>query len=116
MFDKSDQNFLRLLDDPVKLDQRISQRGRTRRNGFIAGVLMTVFIFGQVFWVLGIHQSSISRGTPVGIQPPPGLVLLPLLFAILAVQQFLQALSAHCELRMLLLFKKLRDDKRVATP
>jgi hypothetical protein len=116
MFEKSDQDFLGLLDDPANLEKRIQQCGRTRLNGVIAGALMTVFIFGQVFWVLGIHQSSVSPGTPSGIQPPPGMVLLPLLFAILAVQQALRALAAHGELRTLLLFKKLRDDKSVVTP
>lgn len=46
MFEKGDQNFLALLDDPVILEERIQQCGRTRR---ITGTVMADFVFGLLF-------------------------------------------------------------------
>jgi hypothetical protein len=116
MFEKGDQNFLALLDDPVKLEERIQQCGRTRRTSGITGAVMAVFVFGHVLCVLCIYSSTISARSPLGAYTPPGMVLLPLLFALLALQQALRALAAHGELRTLLLFRKIRDDKSIVTP
>lgn len=116
MFEKSDHDFQALLDDPVKLVERIQGLARTRRWNTISATVLAVYIFGHVLWVLSIYRSSVSHQTPLGLNTPPGMVLLPLVFALLVLQQAVQAVIAHSELRMLLLFKKLRDDKSVVTP
>lgn len=63
MFKRSDQNFLALLDDPVKLEERIQQCGRTRRTrrtSGITGTVMADFVFGHVLRKLRDDKSIVT--------------------------------------------------------
>lgn len=102
MFEKSDQNFLALLDDPAMLDKRVSTLRTMRLINTITASFGLVAFFVILFMILGKHSK----------ESPPALVLMIVIF----LQPAIAAMMAQNELRTLLMFKKLRDDKSVVTP
>lgn len=102
MFERSDQNFQALLDDPHKLEMRVSTLRTMRLSNTITAAFGLVAFFAILFMMLGKHIKD----------TPPALVLMIIIF----IQPAIGAMMAHNELRMLILFRKLRDDRSVVTP
>lgn len=102
MFKKSDQNFLALLDNPDVMDRRISTLRTMRLIHTITATFGLIAFFVILFMILGKHSK----------ESPPALVLMIVIF----LQPAIAAMMAHGELRTLLMFKKLHDDKSVVTP
>lgn len=94
MFTKRDQQFLELLDDPVKLEKRLVDLAGVRKVTTFAAGFSGVAFFVCVF--LGMQQ------VPFSISPGAALMLL------LVIQQAISACLAHGELRTLLTFRALR--------
>lgn len=102
MFEKSDQNFQALLDDPDKLEKRVGTLRTMRLVNTISAAFGLIAFFAILFMMLGKHIKD----------TPPALVLMIVIF----IQPAIAAMMAHNEIRLLLLFKKLRDDKSVVIP
>lgn len=102
MFEKSDQNFQALLDDPDKLEKRISTLRTVRLLNTATAALGLIAFFVCFFMLLG-HQ---SKGTP------PGFMLM----VFILLNPVISAMMSHFELRTLMMFKKLRDTTSVTTP
>lgn len=116
MFEKSDQRFLQALASEEEFEKRLGSLTNQRRWSCILATALAVYIFAHVIFVLVTFQSTISDHTPFGLNVPPGMVLLPMIFLMLSLQWVVQAVVAHCEIRTLLIYKKLHDDKSVVTP
>ncbi|MEO5714542.1 MAG: hypothetical protein ABIT37_13735 [Luteolibacter sp.] len=109
MFTKLDEKFQATLDNDAELERQLSGLAEQRRRNTFIATAMAVYIFGHALFVLVIYQRTISTKNPMGLNVPPGMVLLPLLFSILVLQFAIKAVVAHCEIRSLLTFKKLRE-------
>ena len=116
MLKKLDQEFQATLEDETELEKHLAELFKKRRSSLLMAIGLAIYISAHVLFVLITYQSSLSAKTPFGFNVPPGMVLVPLLFVIGVLQWGAKAVIAHCEIRMLLLFKKLREDKIVVTP
>lgn len=115
MWRKRDQDFVELLDDPVKVEKRLTELASVRNWSVIAAIPMVILVFWVGFMILsGIIQNS-GRLSPVTSWHINGIINSIFVLVTLLVC-LSKAVSAHNELRMLLLFKKLRDDKSPVTP
>ncbi len=104
-----DQKFQAALDDEAKLREQLIGLTNQRRWNAIGAAVLAAYVFAHVLFVLITYQSTISAQIPLGLNSPPGMVLLPLLVSILLLQLVIKAVVAHCEIRTLLMFKKLRE-------
>ncbi|MES2920763.1 MAG: hypothetical protein V4819_04425 [Verrucomicrobiota bacterium] len=109
MLTQLDEKFQAALDDDTKLEEQLVRLANQRYWSTIAATALAAYIFAHAFFVLFTYRSSISARTPVGLNVPPGMVLMPLIFLILMLQWAVKAVVTHCEIRVLLTFKKLRD-------
>lgn len=101
---KSDAAFLSLLEDPEFLDKRLLILDKQRRQ-YALGAYDTggCFFAMQFVFLIAAWQFRTERPTPSFILT---FVFLPLMFGI-------KATLAHCEIRTLLMFKKLRELQKV---
>lgn len=115
MWKKRDQVFVQVLGDAAKLDKRLNELGSVRKWCGIASIPMVLVIFYVGFTILsGITQTS-GRLDHVTTWHVGGIINS--IFTIVSLLICLsKAVCAHNELRMLLLFKTLREDKSVSTP
>lgn len=116
MMKKADQDFLTSLSDEVKLEKRIQEFVSSRMWNTISAVVLAILTFAHVLFLIVIYKDSISTTNPFGVNIPAPMMLMPAVFFPLLLINAIKAVAAHCEIRMLLLFKKLRDDKSVVTP
>lgn len=108
MFTKLDKKFQAALDDEARLGEQLAGLTKQRRWNAIGAAALAVYICIHVLLVLITYQSTTSAKTPLGFNVPPGMLLMPLLFTIMLVQCAIKAVAAHCEIRTLITFKKLR--------
>lgn len=113
MFKKSDQEFLAVLDDGVSAEKRIGELARARKWNAVTAAALATLIYAHVLFLLVTYNNSISPQTPFGVNIPTPMLLMPAVFIPLLIINAIKAVGSHCELRTLLLFKKLRDDKNV---
>lgn len=113
MLTKLDENFQATLDDNIKLELHLANLASQRRLSTFAATALAVYIFAHVIFVICTYRSSISAQSPLGLNVPPGMTLLPLIFLILILQSAVKAVAAHGEIRSLLTFKKLRDMREI---
>ena len=115
MWRKRDQDFVELLDDRMKLEKHLNVLASVRKWSAIATIPMVMLVFWVGFTILsGIIQNS-GRLNPVTSWHISGIINL--IFVLVSLLVCLsKAVSAHNELRMLLLYKKLRDGKSPVTP
>lgn len=108
MLKKQDQDFFDMLDDPAKLEKRLSDLASQRILFVITAALSALVFFFVLFVLLAANtqsvgmtdQPSVSIATPVS----GCLTMVTSLTICLA-----RAIGAHGEIRTLLSFKKLRD-------
>ena len=116
MLKKLDQEFLATLEDETELEKRIAGLVRSKFWHTFTAVALAILICGHILWLLVTYNNSISDKNPFGIHIPVPMTLMPAMFLLLLLVNVIKAVVAHTELRMLLLFKKLRDDKVFVTP
>lgn len=109
MLTKLDEKFQAALDDDTKLEEQLVSLANQRRWSTIVATALVVYIFAHVIFALFTYRSTISAQTPLGLNVPPGMTLMPLIFLILVLQWTVKAVVAHGEIRTLLAFKKLCD-------
>ena len=107
MFAKLDEKFQAVLDDNTKLEAHLLKLDNQRYWSTMVATALASYIFAHAMFVLFVYRSSISVESPLGLNVPPGMVLMPLLFLILVLQWTVKAVVAHGEIRTLLAFKKL---------
>lgn len=112
MLMKQDTEFGALLDDDSKLEPRLAELTRQRHWNVVTAVALTALVYGLLMTMLFDYKSSISTRNPFGTNPPTPMVLLPTIFLPLLLMQVAKAVSAHSEIRMLLLFRKLNQARR----
>ena len=116
MFKKSDREFLAVLDDGVSAEKRIGELARARKWNAVTAVALATLIYAHVLFLLVTYKNSISLQTPFGVDIPAPMPLMPALFIPVLLINAIKAVGSHCELRTLLMFRKLRDDKSVVNP
>lgn len=108
MFQKSDQKFVGALESPEVLEQLLQKLRRGRRWLTIStafSLLAAIMLF--------ILVQPLATDLPPGAGAP--LLILPMMLLFFPVLNAMKALSLHGEIRTLLVFKKLRDDRSVVT-
>ncbi len=109
MFEKSDQKFLRALESPEELEKLLKKLRRGRRwSAFFTAFFLLAVV------VLFILIQPLVTSLPQGAGAP--LLILPVMLLFCPMLYAMKALSLHGEIRTLLIFKKLRDNKSVVTP
>ena len=104
-----------MLDDGEKLEKHLNELASIRKWSAIATIPMVMLVFWVGFTILcGLIQNS-GRLTPVTSWHVSAIINSIFVLVSLLVC-FSKAVSAHNELRMLLLYKKLRDGKSPVTP
>lgn len=116
MLKKLDQEFLAMLEDETELEKRVAGLVSSRFRHTVTAVAVAILICGYILWLLVIYKNSISDKNPFGIQIPVPMTLMPAMFLLVLLVNAIKAVAARAELRMFLLFRKLRDGKSVATP
>ena len=98
-FEKSDFEFLKVLDHRDKLEKQMAELRTVRMIAAVTATFAVIALF-VIFFM------CIRTGLPPAWVLMGGIFLLPVI----------QAMMAHHRLRRLMMFNKLRDDKRVVTP
>jgi len=116
MLRKLDKEFLETLETDSSLDKHLTRLTSQRLWSTIMAFSLAILIMGHVFFLLVTYRNSISPANPFGINIPPPMMLMPAIFFPLLLICAVKAAVAHCEIRTLFIFKKLRDGKSVVTP
>ena len=109
MFEKCDQKFERALESADHLEKLLK---KLRRGRWWFTISTAFSLLAAV--VLFILVQPLVKDLPPGTSAP--LLILPMMLLFFPVLNAMKALSLHGEIRTLLVFKKLRDDKSVVTP
>jgi hypothetical protein len=97
MFRKRDLEFQESLDDPAKLEKRMGKLAKLRLMFTAVAAFATT-----AFFVIFIMEIQVFKMNGKSF---PGTVLL----LAISIQPTIMAMLAHCEIRTLITFKKLRD-------
>ncbi len=108
MFEKSDQRFLQALESDEELE-KLLKKLRTGRCWLTVSAAVSLV----ATLVLFIMAQKIVADLPQGVGGE--LRILPIMLLFFPVLNAMKSLSLHGEIRTLLVFKKLRDDKSVVT-
>lgn len=111
MFEKSDQRFLKSLESDEAFKSRLSELNSQRLFFIIPSVAVILTIICMGFLVLSAIIRSLNVGHQISIASiaTPAFGCIILLAPITALIG--RAVAAHSEIRALLVYKKLRDDK-----
>ena len=112
MFKKLDHDFLEILEEPAKLEKRLTDLASQRFSFTITATMAALVFFITLFILLGtnIRSLDLPKHPSISIAPPVSgcLIMLTMLTVMLA-----RAIGAHSEIRTLLTFKKLRDLREI---
>lgn len=111
MLMKQDREFDRILDDPTKMESGLAELTRQRRWSVVTAAALTTLIYVLIVMIACIYISSVSTKNPFGTNPPTPMLLMPSMFLPLLIIHVAKAVSAHGEIRTLLLFGKLRQTR-----
>lgn len=109
MFENSDQKFLRALESPEEVEKLFAKLKRARRQSVICAVcgLAAFFVFFHMSINLAQRISGVAQ--TIILFGPFAYLLTPLMITI-------KAYNIQSQIRILIVFKKLRDDRSVVTP
>lgn len=113
MLKKQDHDFSEMLDDRAKVENRLTELARQRLLSGISAAVSALVLFSILFMLLSatVRTPGLSN-QPSAATPISGCLIL--LFS--SATSLARAIGAHSEIRTLLVFRKLRDDRSVVTP
>jgi len=106
MLKKQDHDFFEILEDPSKIEKRLSELANQRLLFGISAAMTAIVFFAILFMLLAANLRFVGLSNQPSIAGPVSGCLT---MGVALATSLARAIGAHGEIRTLLVFKKLRD-------